>query len=62
MGPTYLVLIVESALESPDARTTLVYRGDDEARARELYDYAVGRGLTGCAVYLTTVRAEARLS
>lgn len=61
MGPTYLVLLVEGELKS-GAKTTLAHVGDDEAKARELYDYAVGRGLTGCTVYLTTVRAEAKLS
>jgi hypothetical protein len=60
MGPTYLVLLVEG--DGSSAKTTLVYRGDDEENARSLYDYARSRGLTGCTVYLTTVRAEARLS
>lgn len=60
MGPTYIVLLEWT--RGPNDIVQIVHRGDDEAKARELYDYACQRGLSNCTVYLTTVRAEARLS
>lgn len=62
MGPTYLVLLMED-----DAY--IIHKGTDENEARAAYDAEiatqralVASGAPPRAVYLTTVRAEAKLS
>lgn len=62
MGPTYLVVLMED-----DAY--IVYKGTDEREATAAYNGAiaeqralVGSGAPPRTVYLTTVRAEAKLS
>ena len=63
MGPTYLVLLRQGA----DSIAILLYVGKDETEARAAFDKG-RRDANGAlvesdhTVYLTTVRAEAKLS
>lgn len=62
MGPTYLVLLLTNTM---DPIASVLYEGKDEAAARDAYEHECGRArFARCKgyVYLTTVRAEARLS
>jgi hypothetical protein len=64
MGPTYLVLVRGEAADG-EVDVLELYRGEDEAKARAIYDAVVerrtGKIHRGEAL-LVTVRAEARLS
>lgn len=70
MGPTYLVLLC-SAHDSPNPTALVLYRGTDEAEAVRAYDNGVRMeserasfiaAVSRATIYLTTVRAEAKLS